>query len=514
MAHFDSILSVARFLLSGALQLFVVLFFFGFCIFFHELGHLLAAIWCKLHVERFAVGFGRPIWKRRWRGVEYQLGWIPFGGFVALPQLEPGNTPKTSEGQPLPLVSPKARIITAFAGPFFNIILGMALAMLLWGVGVKGFPYESSIIVDYVLPTYVGNDGKEHPTPEASVAGLLPGDKILKINDETFSRGWEEAMQLFVFAKNGRIKLEVERDGQVMTLPEYTMAPNKRTFGLGFPFIDPVFPTAVGSVVPDSPAERAGLQPGDQFMAVNGMPLRSNRHFTELVRGYGNRPLSLTILRDGKELVIDGVQPELKAQSYEIDDKETGQKIIQSEVSYVIGVSIDNRVLVYPDPIGFFNSTVAMTYRTLRSLPDKGNLIGPKHLSGPLGIFASLLMFFHDGFRSGLKFVALLSFCLALTNLLPLPVLDGGHITMGFIEMIFRRRIPAVITVGLSYLFAGLIIAMALYITLYDGQRIYHQVMPERDTPPAQIADPVDEPPTSPAAPVVAPTPGSTPATP
>ena len=89
-------------MLEGPIHFLLMIFFFGFCIFIHEFGHLLAALWCKLHIERFSIGFGKPIWKKVIKGVEYRLSWLPFGGYVALPQMEPSDTPMTSEGEELP----------------------------------------------------------------------------------------------------------------------------------------------------------------------------------------------------------------------------------------------------------------------------------------------------------------------------------------------------------------------------------------------------------------------------
>ena len=122
-----------------AIILFTV-FFFGFCIFIHEFGHLLAAVWQKLVVEKFSIGFGKKIWGFRKGGIEYVVSWLPFGGFVSIPQLDTAETTKTEDGRELPHGAPLARAVTAFAGPFFNMLFGLLLGIVIW---VHGLPQDT-----------------------------------------------------------------------------------------------------------------------------------------------------------------------------------------------------------------------------------------------------------------------------------------------------------------------------------------------------------------------------------
>ena len=153
-----------------AIILFTV-FFFGFCIFIHEFGHLLAAVWQKLVVEKFSIGFGKKIWGFKKGGIEYVISWLPFGGFGSIPQLDTAETTKTEDGRELPHGAPMARAVTAFAGPFFNILFGFVLATVMWGVGVwKNPPASSCIVVDVpkILPLYK--------------AGVKESDVIVAVN--------------------------------------------------------------------------------------------------------------------------------------------------------------------------------------------------------------------------------------------------------------------------------------------------------------------------------------------
>ena len=154
--------------------IFVVIVIFNIIIFVHELGHFLAARWRGLEVERFQIWFGKPIWKKTYNGVQYGLGWIPFGGFVALPQMV---TMEKIEGenttdQPLPPAKPLDKIIVAAAGPLFSFLLAVLTAFAVWGVGKPSYKMNSTTI-GYIDPA--------KPAAKASPA-FQEGDKILAVN--------------------------------------------------------------------------------------------------------------------------------------------------------------------------------------------------------------------------------------------------------------------------------------------------------------------------------------------
>jgi regulator of sigma E protease len=150
-----------------------VVLLFNLLIGVHELGHFLAAKWRGLKIERFAIWFGRPIWKAKIGGVEYALGWIPAGGYVQLPQMA---TMEAIEGKvdtstPLPNVSPLDKIIVAFAGPLFSFGLACCFAIIVWQVGKPGNDVDNTTVIGYV-----------DPTGPAAKAGLQPGDTILAVD--------------------------------------------------------------------------------------------------------------------------------------------------------------------------------------------------------------------------------------------------------------------------------------------------------------------------------------------
>ena len=157
--------------LQVILLIIAVVMSFNVIIFVHELGHFLAAKWRGLRIDRFQIWFGAPIWKKEINGVQYGLGWIPAGGFVALPQMAPMEALEggNKDEKPLPPISPLDKIIVAFAGPLFSMLLALLSAVVVYGVG-KPADFIPTQVVEVL------------PDSPAAIAGILSGDKIIAIN--------------------------------------------------------------------------------------------------------------------------------------------------------------------------------------------------------------------------------------------------------------------------------------------------------------------------------------------
>jgi regulator of sigma E protease len=598
--------------LNMAWKILFIVFFFGFCIFIHEFGHLLAGLWRGLHVDKFSIGFGKKIWGTTIRGVEYVVSWLPFGGYVMLPQLEPSAEPETLKGEKLPPCSPVDRIVAALAGPLFNLLFGFLLAGIMWAVGVwEPAPAQSCLItkVPQILPLYkdglkmtdlvLAVNGQEVANPDTWevvsenlpadsgtlllkvkqkeqevelsyepvvnpewTAGLRPGFRIIAVNDRPFTKGVEEVNMEYVYKKGQNVTLRViDNDGQQRDIT-YPPAPNPMMEDLGVPFFTASNPVVVGAVLPDSAAARKGLQAGDQLLAVNDRNVATAADFTRSLVELSGSSLSLTVNRKGQEKVLTDLQlppdelptaaalglafnvmvkraaPDSPAARAGLQHGDrlvsvNGQDIIDVRMFidtiknsageeltlllyrsgtlltvalrpekvpveeggvYRIGLELagsDPKVIGHPNPWQQFSNVFIQTYRTLGLLfSPLGNRlksltsgqeaessetqIQVKHLSGPLGI---LLMLWYklkfEGLRGGLSFIILISFSLAIFNLLPLPVLDGGHIAYAILELIIRRRLPVKLVTILQNVFAALLIGLMLYITVFDGKRIF-----------------------------------------
>src|SRR5262245_14719998 len=241
-----------------------VLVLFNLLIFVHELGHFLAARWRGLKIERFAIWFGKPIWKTKIGDVEYCLGSIPAGGYVSLPQMatmEAIEGKTESDAQQLPPVSPLDKIIVAFAGPLFSFGLAIVFAFVVWLVGRPVTESETT--------TVIGSVEKNGP---ADKAGLRAGDRILEVDGKPVTKfGGMGASVIWrvVRSEGDTIPVKVQRNGQVLELQSGFVKEKTKPWqrqGLRQINIAPAHSAMIGEVVTNSPAAKAGLRTGDKIL--------------------------------------------------------------------------------------------------------------------------------------------------------------------------------------------------------------------------------------------------------
>ena len=531
----------------------------GLCIFSHELGHFLAGKWRKLHIDAFSLGF-KPFWRKKINGVEYRLGYLPFGGYVELPQVDATDgIPKSADGKELPRAKAIDRVITAAAGPIFNIIFGFVVGTLIYFVGM---PSDTAKMRKMTV-NHVDEKGPEY------AAGLRKGDKIVKLNGKNFNLSWAHFVKEILFTVDP-VHLEVIRDGKKMEItyiPKVNPAApgSLKAEGLAWPYFTVRIPV---QVIPEknSIASRAGIKRGDIIAAVNGIPLQSPSEFQHLLDIAGDMELALTMVRDEKEFtvkvrstVIPGLPEDFtrfmiganlaqtpggvvvdsavfsspahkagltngdklisaalpgekapeqikevaafikkirsfKDKPFVIYFERNGKKMNASVTSLkvvprTIGVSV--AVYDYPSPWELFVSTIDMSWKSLRGIcvgigqklgwTERQSSLKPSHMSGPLGIGTTLFnSVYRSSLMTGIYFMVVVSFALAIFNLLPFPVLDGGHIVFGVIEIIFRRPLPTVIIKGLSVVFVTLLIGLMVFVTFADGRRLVRGFIPAK----------------------------------
>ncbi|MDF1751621.1 MAG: RIP metalloprotease RseP [Verrucomicrobiales bacterium] len=475
----ELILSILRFIWT----IFLVIMVFNFMILVHEYGHYIAARWRGLVVDRFQIWFGKPIWKKEIDGVQYGLGCIPAGGFVSLPQMV---TMEGIEGKvdddvkdALPPITPLDKIIVAAAGPLFSFLLAIAFAIIAWGVKYPRAEAEMTTTVGYVAEGSAADE-----------AGIKPGDKIKSIAggqvDKFLGMGNSVKWQV-VSAPIGPVDVVIDRDGKEMTLKAEIKKPEvEASNGAGDKIMKGIFKRpelpsiGVGSritpivaeVMPNSPGAAAGLEKGDKVLSLNGEKvwvdeLRSRRWTP-------GEKATLKIERKHEEMELT-IAPRLP-DVVEITNEELLADYNKNPP--VLGVRWDRRGESWLDsdnPVKIVTDGAKSIYNTLQKVFSPKSAISGAHLSGPAGIGGILFDFLRqeNGWRQVLFFGALLNVNLAILNLLPFPVLDGGHIVMATTEWIRRKPTPVKLLLIVQNLFVYLLFGFMIFITFKDiGDRL------------------------------------------
>ncbi len=470
-------------LLSNLWSIALVVLFFGGSIFVHELGHFLAARRRGVLVERFSIGFGPPLWSWRGRdGVEYRIAWFPLGGYVLLPELADlgaAEGPSRADLSGRPPVTYGTRMLVFAAGAACNLIFAFVLAVLLWALGQ---PMSSDVLstrIGHVAPTLTLPDGREVTSP-AREAGLEPGDQIQRIDGRAVA-AWIDIQNSLILGTgrdaSGRpqVVFTVERAGRVLDVTVHPqLAGDERVRRVG---IGPGFELLVHAVTPDSPAARAGLQPDDEILQADGRAILSDATLRAVLAGAGSREVEVRVRRAGAERVL---------------------RLPAAEgAATVPGAGLTLRTgfrTVHVSPFRQLGDAIGWTYRTLLSLVHPRSDIGLDKMSGPVGIARVLHSAAEVGLRAVFLITLLLNVNLALFNLLPIPVLDGGHMLFATLGRLRGRPLPASLIAGAQSVFMVVLLSLVAYVTVFsDVPRTLREMRADRAAPPPA--------PTAPAAP-------------
>jgi regulator of sigma E protease len=423
-----------------------VLVLFGAAIFFHELGHFWVARKLGMKVEEFAIGMGPKMWSRTCNGIAYSVRWIPAGGFVKLPQMITSEALEGASDEPVPPAPPLHKVLVAFAGPLMNVLFAFAIGAVIYFVGLP--VAVNPPIVGYVEPG----------SAEARL-GIREGDVIVSVNGEPI-KSWQDVSLATITARTNVLPVVIERDG-VRTAYNLTAAINE-TIGLKLLNLDPRDHPEVFEVQSGSAAEAAGLKPGDEVLAFAGIPVASRDQLIDLIRRRGGEATELRVQRGPNKIKLT-ITPR--------QDPET--KI--GRIGAALGSSSSQTYIVQkpgPSPWAQVKDVFDKTVRTFSALiHSKQTGVGAKDLSGPVGILSILATQVNTDYRLALSFLVLLNINLAILNLLPVPVLDGGHIVMAIIERIRRRPLSHKFVEYTTTAFAVLLISFMIYVTYSDIKR-------------------------------------------
>jgi regulator of sigma E protease len=368
----------------------------------------------------------------------------------------------------LPPVSYSTRMLVFVAGATFNLIFAFLLATVIWLVGQPTTSDQATTRIGYVVNDLENAAGERVPSP-AKEAGLRIGDTIREIDGSQVD-DWQDLLQTLVTSA-GRTEegrrynvFTIERDGELQDITIYPqLAGDEEIRKVG---IIAAYELIVHAVEPESAGAQLGLQSGDRLLAMDDTRILNIQTYADHLAAYQNREIAVHILRGDENLVLTlPARPD-----------------VEQPADLGLNLTTDSK-LVYPTPFKQFGDHVGMTFRTLGSLINPQSDIGISKLSGPVGIIRVFHMAAQADIRLVLWFTILVNINLAIFNLLPIPVLDGGHMLFATISRLRGRALPANFIMTTQSVFMMLLLTMILYVSFFDVRRLV------RDNTPPPIAE-------------------------
>lgn len=413
----------------------------GIMILVHELGHYLAARWFDVKIEAFSFGFGPRLFGFRRGETDFRFSAILFGGYVKMAGEHPGDEaasdPRSFQAKPR-----WQRLIIALAGPSMNLVLAVAL---LTGLFMTKFqtPPDVHAVVGHVFA--------DSP---AAKAGVREGDRIVALDGKQ-NPTWEDVTIQEVSGPNVALQVKIERGGQTFWT---TVTPklDERT-GVGYAGWLEQGEIQVASLAPGAPAERAGLQKGDVVISANGHPIRSQFRLQEIIRAGGGKPVEIEYQRAGQRRRVT-IEPAFTT--------------VEGTGRWMIGVFLHPRMEF--TRLGLVDAlreslrqnvrSAGLVYQFLKRILEQR--MSPKSFEGPIGIARLSGDAAREGPAAFIALMSMVSLQLAIFNLLPIPILDGGMILLLGVEILIRRDLSlslkeAVVKLGFVFLMA--FVAFVLY---------------------------------------------------
>jgi regulator of sigma E protease len=416
------------------LALIVVL---GVLIFIHEAGHFLAAKWAGVYVHRFSLGLGPPIpWLTFRRGeTEYSISWLPLGGYVKMASREEDVTSSALEGGHAEAAVPPDRVFEA--KPIWKrmvvILAGVTMNALFAWLAFSFLAAKNGRQIDPA--TTVGRVIEEMVPPGAEALREIPvGSRITSINGRPVT-SWNDVIDGIANSPEPEIRIALE-GGKSVVLPIHQDALEERL--KASQALQPFRPAVIGQVLPGKPAARAGVQPGDTIVALNGQPVEQWYDVLEVLQTNGGKPISMEVAGPSGRRTLE-VRPEVETvEGLDGKPRQVGR----------IGISVQLDFRSEPLGIGAalvegWNATVSASTQIVRTVRGLfSGRISRREVGGPIMIGQLAGESARMGLDPFLAFMALISINLAILNLLPIPVLDGGQFLFLLAEAVIRRPLP------------------------------------------------------------------------
>ncbi len=400
----------------------------------HEFGHFIVARWCGVKVLKFSIGFGKSFWSytSKKTGTVYALGIFPLGGYVKMF----GETTDEKLDPSLAAVSYAhksvwARMAVALAGPAANMVLAL---VAFWIVYMSGVTYQKPII------------GRVYPQTIAAKAGLQAEDQIIKVGQQKIF-GWRQVvMSMLSHVGDDKPVLVLTRRDDIVKQHQFDLSQWRiakrdpeilKSLGLQPKFA--TIPAVVSRVSPHSPAAFAGLKKDDRVTAIDGKPVTQWMQVLKAVEHKPNQTIVMMVKRNG-------LQQQFKVT---LGSSERHNQIV-GHLGVEVAVPPIPKSMLETVQYGFFESIVQSADRTARMFMLNGQIlvkmftgsVSMNTLGGPISVFRTAGMASQAGFVVYVSFIGFISVALGFINLLPIPLLDGGHVFFQLIEVIVRRPVP------------------------------------------------------------------------
>ena len=425
----------------GVVENFVAfIFVLGVMVLIHELGHFLAARYFDVRVETFSFGFGPRLFGFKRGDTDYRVCLFPLGGYVKMagenigePTEDPGEFMSKPRWQ---------RMIIAVMGPVFNVVLALALLTGLFMVRHQRLAF-------WLEPPLIGYVA-DHSA--ASRAGIQAGDLIVSIDGKE-TPAWETVRLIEIAAPLKTLRVTVERDGERLEFPVAVEA--EKTTGIGDAGWTEGTPVRIDRTTPGRPAEKAGIKKGDTLLTMNGKKVVSGQQVVDLIQRSQDAPIELEVLRDEKVVEIQ-LTPIYDTSDAQLPPWQIGVALSQDYerittqlgLSEALEESVDHNIK---------NATLIFGF--LAGLVEQRMSI--KSLEGPIGIARLSGEAARAGWPALIMLMAAISLNLGIFNLLPIPILDGGMITLLLLESLIRRDISMAVKERIVQ--AGLVFILLLF---------------------------------------------------
>jgi regulator of sigma E protease len=446
-------------LLTYAIYILSFVFVLGVLVFVHELGHFLAAKRVGIRVLKFQLGFNPTILKFKYGETEYGIGALPLGGYVKMAG-EANEDGPTGDPREFLSKSRWQRFQVLFMGPAMNLLLAFVL--------LAGILYQGAEVATYSdQPVNVGQVKADSP---AARADIRAGDRIVTVAGHRVDT-WEEFAVTVGTRANREVSIGLLRNGLDVTKTVTPVSEDKGRFEAGDIGVLPTVHPHLAAISENEPGAKAGLMAGDVIVAANGTPMTFDGEFRQIIRKSAETPLTLSILRAGSPMTIS-VTPRLNG-----------------KVGYLGVTPVDDTKTIKPSILGAFRLSAEKNWGMTEMIGQTvwGLLtreLSPKQLMGPIAIAQVSGESAQLGLLPLLGLMVTLSLNLGLLNLMPIPMLDGGHILIMALEGIARRDFS--VKVKEKVLLAGFVVLMMLMVTVFynDLSRIglFDRLMPKAST--------------------------------